>query len=202
MYTEGEKKMNENQKEINQIQNMVLAAIFLAFGLILPSVTMQMQAIGQMLSPMHLPVLLCGLVCGTFYGAVVGILTPLLRSVLFGMPPLYPVAIAMSFELLCYGLVAGLLYKLSPWKCILAVYKALIPAMILGRIIGGLATAILLSLNGKGYSLAVWATAYFVKTVPGIILQLILIPAIMVALGRAHLIVFHWKGEKASANEV
>lgn len=194
--------MNENQKEINQIQNMVLAAIFLAFGLILPSVTMQMQAIGQMLSPMHLPVLLCGLVCGPFYGAVVGILD---TASSFGS---IWHATALSgrdcdvLELLCYGLVAGLLYKLSPWKCILAVYKALIPAMILGRIIGGLATAILLSLNGKGYSLAVWATAYFVKTVPGIILQLILIPAIMVALGRAHLIVFHWKGEKASANEV
>lgn len=52
-----------------------------------------------MLLPMHIPVLVCGFVCGWKYGLIVGLLTPLLRSVTFTMPPLFPSATAMAFEM-------------------------------------------------------------------------------------------------------
>ena len=90
---------NQNTKKL------AYAALFLALCLVLPMLTGQIPRIGSMLLPMHIPVLLCGLVCGWQYGAAVGFVAPLLRSVLFGMPPMYPVAIAMAFELLTYGLV-------------------------------------------------------------------------------------------------
>lgn len=89
---------NQNTKKL------AYAALFLALCLVLPMLTGQIPQIGSMLLPMHIPVLLCGLVCGWQYGAAVGFVAPLLRSALFGMPPVYPVAIAMAFELLTYGL--------------------------------------------------------------------------------------------------
>ena len=95
------------------IKNMVLAAMFLAIGLVLPLFTGQIPQVGNMLLPMHIPVFLCGLICGWQYGAAVGFIVPLLRSAIFGMPVFFPSATAMAFELMTYGLVAGLLYALS-----------------------------------------------------------------------------------------
>ena len=115
---------NQNTKRL------AYAALFLALCLVLPMLTGQIPQIGSMLLPMHIPVLLCGLVCGWQYGAVVGFVAPLLRSVLFGMPPMYPVAIAMAFELLTYGLVIGLVYRRLAQKGLAGVYAALVTAMV------------------------------------------------------------------------
>ena len=120
-----------------KIKNLTLAALFLALGLVLPFFTGQIPQIGSMLLPMHLPVFLCGLICGWQYGAAVGFVVPLLRSVLFGMPPLFPTATSMAFELLTYGLVVGLLYSRSRWQCIRALYRCLIAAMLAGRAVWG-----------------------------------------------------------------
>ena len=65
---------------------------------------------------MHIPVLIAGFVCGGPYGLVVGFVTPILNSVISGMPPMFPYAVVMSFELAAYGLMTGLLYKLLPKK--------------------------------------------------------------------------------------
>ena len=63
-------------------KNLVLAAMFLAIGLVLPFFTGQIPQIGSMLLPMHLPVLLCGLICGWQYGVVVGFVAPLMHAAL------------------------------------------------------------------------------------------------------------------------
>ena len=128
-------------------QKITLSAMFIAIGIVLPFFTGQIRQIGSMLLPMHLPVFLCGLICGWQYGAAVGFILPLLRSFLFGMPPMYPMAAAMSFELATYGLVAGLMYQRSHWKCILALYRSLITAMVAGRIVWGIAEIILLGMD-------------------------------------------------------
>ena len=93
----------------HNIKNMTMAAMFLALGLVLPFFTGQIPQIGSMLLPMHIPVFLCGLICGWQYGGIVGFILPLLRYAIFGMPVLFPNGIAMSFELMTYGLVVGLL---------------------------------------------------------------------------------------------
>lgn len=169
------------------VLNLTLAAMCFALGMVLPMVTMHLKGLGQALSPMHLPVLLCGLLTGPYYGLCVGLLLPVTRSFVFGMPKIFPTAIAMSFELAVYGGVAGYLYRTSKWKCILAVYKALLPAMLLGRIAGGIVQFALL---GGQYGISAWAAGYLTGTLPGIIVQLCLIPVIMLALGRAGLIHF------------
>ena len=66
-------------KHSKQIRAMVLSAMFLALGLVLPFFTGQIPQIGGMLLPMHIPAFLCGLICGWQFGVVVGFIMPLLR---------------------------------------------------------------------------------------------------------------------------
>jgi len=171
-------------------KNLTLSAMFIAIGIVLPMVTMQIPEIGMMLLPMHIPVLLCGLICGWKYGAIVGFIVPLMRSFIFTMPILFPMAISMAFELATYGLVVGLLFAISRWQCIIALYRCMIIAMIAGRIVWGTVMAILLGFDAGGFTWQMFIAGAFLNAIPGIILQLILIPAIMVALNRAGLVHF------------
>ena len=126
------------QKSVKRyIKDIVMAAMLLAVGIVLPFFTGQIPQIGSMLLPMHLPVLVCGLICGWQYGGIVGFVLPLLRYVLFGMPPM-PNGLAMAFELAAYGAISGFLYNRSRWQCIVSLYRSLIIAMIGGRVIWGL----------------------------------------------------------------
>lgn len=161
-----------------QLKNLVLSALFIALGIVLPFVTMQIPRIGNMLLPMHIPVILCGFICGGPYGAIVGLILPLLRSLLTGMPPMIPIAVCMAPELAVYGLVTGLLYqKMKARKY--GVYVSLIAAMILGRIVWGLVSVVVFSLLGNSFTWKLFVTNGFITAIPGIILQLILIPILV-----------------------
>ncbi len=172
---------------MSNTKKMVLSALFIALGIVLPFFTGQVPQIGNMLLPMHIPVLICGFVCGASYGAFVGMITPLLRSILFTMPPLMPKAIGMSVELAVYGLVTGLMYAKFRKKKF-GIYISLITAMIVGRIAWGLTSFVLFSALGNSFTLELFFAEAFVNAVPGIIIQLILIPALVFALNKAHLL--------------
>lgn len=169
--------------EAVKTSRLTQAAMLLALGLLLPFLTGQIPQIGKMLLPMHLPVLLCGLLCGWRYGAFVGVLLPLLRSVLFGAPVFFPAGTAMAFELMTYGLVSGLLYSRSA-QTLAALYRALLLAMLAGRAVWGLVQAIQLGFFGEGFTLELFLAGAFFQALPGIILQLVLIPGILLALKR------------------
>lgn len=166
-------------------RKMVLSALFLALGIILPFFTGQIPAIGSKLLPMHLPILLCGLICGWQYGLAIGLITPLLRSLLLGMPPLFPIATAMAFELATYGFLAGIIYQ-SLSKKTLNVYITLVLSMIGGRIVWGIVSAILFGIAGIPFSFKIFIAGAIINAIPGIIIQLILIPIIMVAFNREY----------------
>lgn len=176
--------MNRNMK------NMTLAAIFLAVGLVLPFFTGQIPQIGNMLLPMHIPVFLCGLICGWKYGAAVGFILPLLRSAIFGMPVLFPGATAMALELMTYGLVAGLLYNRSRWQCVISLYRSILIAMVAGRAVWGAVQMLQSGLTGGSFTLQIFAAGAVLNAIPGILVQLILIPGIMVTLNKTGLIQF------------
>lgn len=181
------------KKQSRVIRKLVLSAMFMAIGLVLPFITGQIQQIGNMLLPMHIPVLLCGLICGWQYGAIVGFILPLLRYVLFGMPPIFPTGVSMTFELAAYGAVIGLIMQRLSRKntvgdgknYVLNLYLALIGAMLAGRIIWGLVRFILAQATMQPFTLEMFMAGAFLTAVPGIIVQLILIPGIMAALKRA-----------------
>lgn len=169
-------------------KNLTLSAMFVAIGLVLPFLTGQISQFGNMLLPMHIPVFLCGLICGWRYGTVVGFMLPLMRYAIFGMPILFPTGISMAFELATYGLVVGLWYGKSRWKCIISLYRSMIAAMLCGRIVWGIVQIILLGMSGNSFSWQVFMTEAFINAIPGIIVQLILIPVIMLALNRTGLV--------------
>ena len=172
------------------LKKLVLAALFLAIGLVLPFFTGQIPAVGKMLLPMHIPVLLCGLICGWQYGLGVGFVLPLLRSLLFSFPAMYPNAISMAFELAVYGAVIGFLYAHSKWQCIKALYKCLIPAMLAGRLVWGGVMVVLMGLSGGVFTWELFIGGALLNALPGIALQLVLIPAVMVLLDRTKLVCF------------
>ena len=169
-------------------KRLVVSALMLALALVLPYFTGGIPAIGNLLLPMHLPVLLCGFVCGWKWGLLVGFVTPLLRSVLFGMPPMVPTALAMAFELAAYGAVAGLCYR--RWHGgAKGVYLSLLAALLAGRLVWGLVSIPIYSLlTEQTFTLAAFWTGGFVTAWPGIVLQIVLIPAIVLALEKAKLI--------------
>lgn len=173
------------------MKNLSLAAMFTAVGLVLPFFTGQIPQVGSMMLPMHIPVLLCGLICGWKYGLMVGFVLPLMRSFLFGMPPPFPTAAAMAFELAAYGFLSGYLYNRSKWKCVIALYRCLIAAMIGGRLVWGAVMVLFTGLGGSGFTWAMFLGGAFFNAIPGIILQLFFIPAMMVALDKTGLVKFH-----------
>ena len=169
-----------------QIRKMTYAALFLAIALVLPFITGQIPEIGKSLCPMHIPALLCGFLCGWSWGLAVGFIAPLLRSVVFGMPAMFPGAVAMAFELAVYGGLAGLLYRILPKKKI-NIYIALIISMIAGRIVWGFVRLILAGLSGSSFTWALFLSGAITTAIPGIILQLVLIPVLVMVLEKAGL---------------
>lgn len=169
-------------------KKLTSAAMLFAIGLILPFITGHIQQIGNMLLPMHFPVLLCGLICGWKYGLMVGFLLPLVRSALFGMPVIYPNAISMVFELSAYGAIVGALYFHEGYFCIRSLYRSLVIAMAAGRVVWGAAMILLLDLRGGAFTWQMFLSGAFLNAIPGIILQLTLIPGIMLALNKTGLL--------------
>lgn len=168
------------------VKKLLVSALCLSLCMVLPLLTGQIKQIGNALCPMHIPVLLCGFLCGPWWALSVGIVAPLLRFLLFGMPKLYPSAIAMCFELAAYGAASGLLYRALPKKA-LYIYISLIASMLIGRAVWGAAQVCLFYLTGDAYTWELFISGAFLVAIPGIILQLILIPAILLALRSAGL---------------
>lgn len=172
-------KMNKNS-----IRNLTSAAICLALCMVLPFLTGQIPQVGSALSPMHVPVLLGGFICGPWWAMAVGFVAPLLRFALFGMPPIFPTGLAMSFELAAYGLIAGMLFVKLP-KRTSNIYVSLIAAMLVGRIIWGGAMAVLMGLSGSAFTMAAFMAGAFTNAIPGIIVHIVFIPMLVLALQKS-----------------
>ena len=168
-------------KKRNPIFDMVLSALFLAMAYVLPFFTGQIPQIGSMLCPMHIPVLLCGFICGWPWGLAVGLIAPLLRSATLGMPPMFPTAVCMAFELAAYGAIAGLTYRVLPKKKVF-LYISLLGAMMGGRLVWGVAMFTCLGLKGGNFGFSAFLAGAVTNALPGIILQIILVPVIVMVL--------------------
>ena len=171
--------MNNSKK----LQKMILAALFLALAFVMPFLTGQIPEIGSMLCPLHIPVLLCGFVCGWPWGLAVGFIAPLLRSLTLGMPPLFPKAVCMAFELAAYGAVSGIMHKILPRKKPY-IYCSLLTAMIIGRLVWGAAMFIFMDLNGSNFTFEAFIAGAFTDAIPGIIIQIVLIPVLVMMLDK------------------
>lgn len=171
-------------------QKLVVAAMFFAIGLVLPFVTGQMPQIGKMLLPMHLPVFLCSLIVGWPYGLAIGFLLPLVRSPLFGMPAFFPTAVEMAFELAAYGFFAGFIYKKlleAKVNKTVSLFAALISSMVLGRIVFLVVRIVIFKLSGSAFDFNVFLADAVLNAIPGIIMQIVLIPTIMISMEQSRI---------------
>lgn len=161
-------------------KKLCIAGICLTLCMLLPFLTGQIPQIGSALSPMHIPVLLCGMLCGGIYGALIGFIAPILRFMLFGMPPIFPIGIAMAFELAAYGMASGVIYHALPKKTI-NIYISLISAMLVGRVVWGITRFIMALAFGIEFSFQMFLSGAFITAIPGIICHILIIPILVMA---------------------
>lgn len=176
---------DKKKKLRSDTKKLVLTALFLAFALVLPFLTGQIKSVGAMLCPMHIPIILCGFICGWQYGLIIGIIAPLFRSLVFGMPVLYPSAVCMSFELATYGAVAGLMLKLFP-KNKWLVYPELLIAMIAGRLVWGLSMFLALGASTEAFTLNAFLAGSVLNSIPGIAIQIVIIPPLVILINKLY----------------
>ena len=169
---------------------MVLSALFLAISYLMPFLTGQIPEVGAMLCPMHIPVLLCGYICGPFWGLAVGIAAPIFRSLTLGMPPLFPTAVCMAFELCAYGAFAGFFHRILPKKNAY-IYVSLLGSMLLGRLVWGASMLVCMSVGKNAFTVGAFLTGAFANAVPGIILQIVAVPVLVIL----------WENRKSSLGE-
>ena len=168
----------------NEIKQLTLSAMFLAMAFVMPFITGQIPQIGSMLCPMHIPVLLCGFFCGPTWGGIVGLIAPLLRSFTLGMPPMFPTAFCMAFELAAYGFMTGFLYRKLP-KNKMNVYIALISSMIIGRLVWGLVMFCCMGFDMSKFGISTFLAGAVFNAVPGIVIQIVFIPILVIVLEKS-----------------
>ena len=167
------------------VKRMTLAAVCIALCVVLPIAFHAIPDAGSVFLPMHIPVLICGMICGWPYGFLCGLMGPLLSSVLTGMPPAAFLP-AMMVECAVYGMTTGLVLKyVHTGKTYGDLYMGLITAMVAGRVVSGIAKALIFS---PGMALSAWVTASFVTALPGILIQLVLLPILVSTLMKARVI--------------
>ena len=168
---------------IQRTKNMIVAAMCVALCVVLPMAFHAIPNAGSIFLPMHIPVLLCGFLCGWPYGLCCGILGPVISGALTGMPPAAMLP-AMACELAVYGFVTGLLFPRVHTRSDTAnIYICLLSAMLCGRIVSGALNALIF--RAGSYSLEIWLAASFTTALPGIAIQLVIIPALLLVLEKA-----------------
>ena len=173
-------------KKMSPVKKSIITAVCIALCVVLPQAFHAIPNAGSIYCPMHIPVLLCGLICGWQYGLLCGIAGPLVSALITGMPPA-AVLPGMLVECAAYGALTGLIMQLVHTKKVYPdLYISLLVAMLGGRIISGIAKALIFSAGS--YSMTAWVTGSFVTSLPGIIVHLVLIPSIVYALMKAKLI--------------
>jgi thiamine transporter ThiT len=171
---------------MTKIKRLTLSALFIALCVVLPFAFHSIPNAGSIFLPMHIPVLLCGMICGWPFGLACGILGPLLSALFTGMPPM-AILPGMLCELAVYGLMTGLLMgRIKTGKKTFDIYIPLICSMLAGRIFYGILNALIF--KAGSYTMTVWLTSAFITSLPGIIVQLVLIPIIVYILEKARLI--------------
>ena len=170
---------------MSRVKSLVLTAALIAVGVILPMAFHAIPKGGNIFLPMHIPVLLCGFICGPLLGLFAGVITPVISAFATGMPPM-TVLPGMACELACYGFATGIFIRIIKTKYKpLNFYLSLIAAMLIGRAVSGFVNGVIISLGS--YTFQAWLTASFALSLPGIVIQLLLIPQLLYALEKSGL---------------
>ncbi|NLB80454.1 MAG: ECF transporter S component [Clostridiaceae bacterium] len=168
---------------IKSTKRIIFTGLLIAIGILFSTVLhiIPTNLPGSMFSPLHLPVFICAIICGRRYGIVCGLLMPYISFLTMGMPPIYPVAIAMSIELIVYAAVCATVFNFNWFKdnIMIRAFFSILIAQLIGRFAGGISTALLLGYGGKEYLFSTFVVSYFINTWIAIVIQLVIIPPIV-----------------------
>jgi len=170
---------------MSKTKKIISTAVCIAMCVVLPIALHAIPNVGSLISPMHVPVFICALVCGPFWGVVCGLVGPFLSSVITQMPPIAYLP-SMLVELAVYGFACGLLYRRLAGRRG-GVYIPLVTAMVLGRVVWGLVMVVLMGLTAQSFTVGAFVSGALLNAIPGIVVQLVLIPLLVAALERASL---------------
>ena len=183
-------------KARNSVKNMTLTAVCVALCVVLPIAFHSIPDAGSVFLPMHIPVLICGMICGWPYGLICGLMGPLLSSAITGMPPI-AILPAMMIECGTYGMVSGIMLKLVHTRSTYGdLYIALVVAMLAGRVLSGIAKALIFM---PGMAMTAWITASFITALPGILIQLVFLPSVVLTLMKAKVIPVRYSKKQTAA---
>lgn len=180
---------------LSSVKKACICSICAALCCVLP-LAFHAVGLGAAFSPLHLPVLLCALLCGPVYGGFCGLAGAVVSCLLTSMPSPFQL-IYMIPEVCTYGVIAGWLSgRVHTGRVLPDLWLSLIPAMLLGRVVGGAVQAVLYLSTAREYSLALWAGGYLAGTLPGAALQLAVLPPLALALMRAGLVPARYPGQR------
>lgn len=194
-------------KKFNTL-NVVTTAMLCAFAVVISSAMHNLAgSVTKSLSPMHLPVFLAGILCGNWLGLICGACAPILGFLTSGRPAFPNAMIPMMFELATYGFVSGLMRNIfvkNPKTHKFASVLALVVAMVAGRVVNGFAGGIVLAIGGAplGASILAKLASGFTSTWVGIVVQLVLVPAILFAMQKSGVLIKYLPDERPKDNDV
>jgi len=150
---------------------ITLSAPFIAMGVLLP-VLFHCAGLGPMFLPMFWPVAVSAFFLPNSYAAAVGFLTPLISSFITGMPP-PPILYKMIFEFIILTSVIRWLYHKTRYGLFWILTGGLIFSVFAG-FAGSMAVSFIVDLPPELY-----ASITLIRGVPGMIVMLIILPALL-----------------------
>ncbi len=160
------------------VKNLLVAAALLVLSVVLYKFFGGFTLFGGYLCVMEAPILLCGLLCGPVLGALAGAAAPIVCSLLFNSPTMNPDALAIAVEYIVFGVACGVLYKIMCQN----VYISLILSMYLGRTAYGVMMRILVDYSSESFLYDI-----IFCCIPGIVLEIVLLPLIAILLDKTGL---------------
>jgi len=167
------------------LRGMVTSAAMAALGILLP-IAFHAVGLGSKFMPMVLVLMLNGFLSPLPWAMLTGAVVPIASGLMTGMPPLYPpYCLVMSPEMAMVSGLAAALYRLSKRR----IWPALVTAIVFDRVAS---IALTYALAGRfGLPPRIVSIASFAQGLPGIALQLTVIPLTVSALARRRGILFH-----------
>ena len=182
-----------NHQGARQLRAIVTSAVMAALALTLPMV-FHVVGLGSKFLPMLLPLLLNAILSPPRWAGLTAFVVPLASAVLTGMPPLYPpAALVMSVEAAAMAVVGALLYHATRPR----IWPALTAAVLVNRLTS---FGLMWWLAGQfGLPAGITATAVLLKSLPGVVLMLTVIPLVVRALSRRPGLLFRDDEESEAA---
>lgn len=170
---------------MSKVKKAMITAVCIALCVSFMLLLRVFPGAGAIYSPLLTGVIVCAATCGAGCGALCAAAGVLLSAVINGAPSAAMLPAVLAESVVC-ALISGLIIarvRLSPYNTL---YTALLSGLLIGCAVGGIVQGLLFA--PKAPAFWVWAGGYFVSSLPGMIIMLVLVPGLLRALADAGLV--------------